>query len=149
MPDQDDNTIVLETIDDAIADVRAATDLAEYAKDGLVGQLRAARHAVNGAQDKVQALAELVAIRTVAEARQAVLLPSQIREQTAALVKAHIDACAGAKVPPQVDPTSKLGIFLACIKSWPLAIVAIVALIAPNAAPIIDKIGGIAEYFFK
>lgn len=140
-----DNSLVMETIDDCIMSVRASTDITDEAKDGLVGQLRAARHAINGAPDKVQALAELVAIRTVSEAKQALLLPITVKAQAKACVDAHVAACAGAKIGPQVDPNSKLGIFLACIQSWPLAIVAVTALVAPNAAPIIDRLTA----FFK
>ena len=99
-----ENDETIAAIDDAIADVRESSEKVD--KEAIVGQLRAARHAVNGATDKVQALAELVAIRTVAEALQAIKLPGIIREQAAVQLANHVAACAGAKIGPQVDPNS-------------------------------------------
>jgi hypothetical protein len=144
MPDQE-NEETLAAIDDAIADVRASDETID--KEAIVGQLRAARHAVNGAPDKVQALAELVAIRTVAEALQAIKLPGIVRQQAAASVADHVAACAAMKAALQVDPNSKLGIFLACINSWPLAAVIIIigttALITGN----VDQVKEIVKLF--
>jgi hypothetical protein len=138
------NVRIKARIEDARAEVRSAT-LPD--KEGLLDQLAAADEAINGTPDKIGALAELVALRTAAEAVQAVRLPEVIAKAAKNAVDTHAGACAGRAA--QLKPGTWPWVLDRALRSWPLAIVASVLAIAPNGARILDAVAGLIEKVTK
>ena len=109
-----------------------ASTLHDGEKDTLSDQLSAVEAAIEA---DASVICDLLAQRTIADVKQAIRLPITVNE----IVKAQVDAHKGT-CPAFSMPNGKVGIFLQCIKSWPLGMAVCVALVAPNAPSIIQAI---------
>ena len=133
------NARIKQRIEDARAEVRATTG---PDKEGLLDQLAAADEAINGAEDRLDALAELVALRTAAEAVQAVRLPALIKDVAESAVAVHVDRCPG-KTPPDPRPGTWAWYVDKALRSWPLAAAVVALAIFPNGAQILNAVAGL------
>lgn len=121
-----------------IAEAKAylyASKLHDGEKDTLGDQLSAVDEAID---KDGSVICDLIAQRTIADVRQAIRLPITVNEIVKAQVEAHARTC-----PAFAMPAGKVGIFLQCIKSWPLGLAVSVALVAPNAPDIIKTIANL------
>jgi hypothetical protein len=95
-------------------------------KDGLQNLLDAAGHAANGAEDKIQALCDVVFALSLHEVKLAVRLPTAIEDA----VKKHAVQCKG-KIPD-----GKWGwLFLF---RWPVSVFACAAVFSPHFGSILE-----------
>lgn len=109
-----------------------ASRLVESEKDGLLDQLNAADAAI---EEDTSALCDLIAQRVCAEVKQAVRLPSMIREIVKAEVELHRASCALL-----ATPAGKIGIFLQLAKSWPLGIAVAALAFSPHLPAILNTL---------
>jgi hypothetical protein len=117
----------------------ATDDIPEPQKDGLIDQLNAAELAVSSMDaEQVQRLCDLVAVRTCYEVKQSIWMNDQIKSAIKEGIAAHAADCMGKTLVSV--PQGKLGVFMKCINSWPLAAVVIVALVAPRSVTVIESI---------
>lgn len=110
-------------------------------RDSLLDQLSMAEHTINGCQDKMQALTELVAQRICAEIMDRIRLPGVIGRA----VETHATECKGGRITlPPLPTVGKWGIpvdiLKAALRSWQLAAVLVAAFVAPNAPTIIQTV---------
>lgn len=104
--------------------------LSEPIKDGLGSLLEAAETAANGTENKINSLADAFLLLVIHEVRQAVRFPDVVTET----IKKHESVCLlRNSLPP-----GKLGIFLQCIRSWPLAIVVSVLVVSGHLPAILE-----------
>jgi hypothetical protein len=136
------NARIKQRIEDARIEVRAADDVPD--KEGLLDQLAAADEAINGTPDKIAALSELVALRTAAEAVQAVRLPAVVKTVADAAVAGHVANCPG-KTPPDPKPGTWPWYVDKALRSWPLAAAIVALAIFPNGARILDAVAGLIK----
>lgn len=101
-------------------------------KDTLSDQLSAVEEAIT--QDD-SVICDLLAQRTVADVKQAIRLPLTVNE----IVKAQVDAHKGT-CPAFAMPSGKIGIFMQCIKSWPLGLAICALAFSPHLPAIINAV---------
>lgn len=104
--------------------------LPEDTKDGLQSLLDAAGAAANGAQDKLASLTDAFLLLIIHEVRQSIRNPIAFE----AMVKRHETQCR------MTMPAGKVGIFLQCIKSWPLGLAVCALAFSPHLPAIIDAV---------
>lgn len=128
------NSVVLQKIDQT-RDFLFQSPMDEIEKDGLIDQLNAAQNAVQVSTDP--ALSELVALRTCAEIKHAIRLPSIIDKA----VHAHAVECKN-KQPPVAKPApvGPIAIILDLLHVPWFWLFACVAVFSPNFPSLLETI---------
>jgi hypothetical protein len=118
-------------IEDAISEVKHDPRLAADHKEALIDMLIPARIAVNGAQDKIDAIANAVGA-------QSVYLARRDRHHAEAIERAivgHVSGCPLAKRPKLPGVLCHVYPF-----RWPLAVIIMVYMLSPYVGPVMAKL---------
>ncbi len=109
------------------------SNLAEDTKDGLQTLLDAATSAVNGATDKIGAMADAILALSLHEVRQAVRTPDAVQDAVADAISAHLATCP-------IAGQGKRGALLAiALKPWPWVTASVIAF-SPHAPAIVKTV---------